>query len=69
VTQSAFVRDSIGSRDVSFSGSSVSQNRILKQEELIDVQKINAVGTEYGGMIRAAVAGDLEAFGGPALAT
>ena len=39
-----------------------------KQEELIDVHKINAVGTEYGGMIRAAVAGDLEALGGPALA-
>jgi hypothetical protein len=31
---------------------------ILKQEELMDVQKINAVGTEYGGMLRAVLAGD-----------
>ena len=34
----------------------------------MDVQKIIAVGTEYGGMLRAAVAGDLEALGGPVLA-
>ena len=27
------------------------------------VQKVNAVGTEYGGMLRAALAGDPEALG------
>ncbi len=31
----------------------------------MDVQKINAVGTEYGGILRAALAGDLEALGRP----
>jgi hypothetical protein len=31
----------------------------------MDVQKINAVRTEYEGMIRAAVADDLEALGRP----
>jgi hypothetical protein len=29
------------------------------------VQNINAVGTEYGGTLRAAVAGDPEALGRP----
>ena len=29
----------------------------------MDVKKINAVRTEYGGMIRSAVAGDPEALG------
>ena len=29
----------------------------------MDVQNINAVGTEYGGMLRSAVAGDPEALG------
>ena len=33
------------------------------KEELMVVQNINAVGTEYGGMLRFAVAGDLEALG------
>jgi len=55
----------IRSRDVSSSVSSVSQNLILKQEELMDVQKINAVGTEYGGMLRAVLAGDPETLGRP----
>jgi hypothetical protein len=31
----------------------------------MDVQNINAVGTEYGGMLRSAVAGDPEALGRP----
>jgi hypothetical protein len=31
----------------------------------MDVQKINAVGTEYGGMLRAVLAGDPEALGRP----
>jgi hypothetical protein len=31
----------------------------------MDVQNINAVGTEYGGMFRSAVAGDPEALGRP----
>jgi hypothetical protein len=31
----------------------------------MDVQKIIAVGTEYGGMLRAAVAGDPEALERP----
>jgi hypothetical protein len=56
------------SRDVSFSGSSVSQDLILKHEELMDVQKINAVGTECGAMLRAVLACDPEALGRPALA-
>jgi hypothetical protein len=38
---------------------------MFKQEELMDVQKINAVGTEYGGMVRAVLAGDPEALGRP----
>jgi hypothetical protein len=29
----------------------------------MDVQNINAVGTEYGGMLRSAFAGDPEALG------
>jgi hypothetical protein len=32
----------------------------------MNVQKINAVGTEYGGMHRSAVAGDRKHSGGPA---
>ena len=51
--------------NVSFFGSSVSQKSILKQGEIMDVQKINAVGTEYGGMVRAVLAGDPEALGRP----
>jgi hypothetical protein len=31
----------------------------------MDVQNINAVGTEYGGMLRAVLAGDPEALGRP----
>lgn len=31
----------------------------------MDVQNINAVGTEYGGMLRSAVAGAPEALGRP----
>ena len=31
----------------------------------MDVQNINAVGTEYGGMPESAVAGDPEALGRP----
>jgi hypothetical protein len=31
----------------------------------MDVQNINAVGTEYGGILRSAVAGDTEALGRP----
>jgi hypothetical protein len=33
------------------------------KEELMDVQNINAVGAEYGGMLRSPVAGDPEALG------
>jgi hypothetical protein len=48
---------------------SVSPKPDLKaKEKLIDVQNINAVGTEYGRMLRSAVAGDRKHSGGPALA-